>query len=274
MNPMPLRRMLAKEINNGEMVVKRSILNENVDIHSHDFFELVYCEDGHIINKINGNEFDFTKGDFLLLSPMDFHSETVIECASTVQIHFDATLLDSDLINQLFKKDSVFLYSFDDKTTNQLASLMHLLLDEYSSDNSNKNECILALFRCIILYFFRAAQFTPEKETPDSPMQQALIYMHSHFRDDLTLAAVAKISGMSRSYFCDKFKQSTGESFCDYLNKLKVNYAKKLLKATDLSVTDICFMCGFNSSSNFLRVFHKLSSMSPSAYRKRKRSQN
>ena len=145
---------------------------------------------------------------------------------------------------------------------------MHLLLDEYISDNPNRSECIIALFRCVMLCFFRAAQLTADRKNHDSPMQKALIYMHSHFRDDLTLAEVAKVTGISRPYFCDKFKQITGENFCDYLNKLKVSYAKKLLKATDLSVTDICFRCGFNSASNFLRVFRLITDMSPSEYRK------
>lgn len=263
--------MLAKEIDDGEMVVKRTVLTDTVDVHSHDFFELVYCEDGKVINEINGKEFEFSKGDFLLLTPMDFHSEKIIECASTVQIHFDATLLDFESTSRLLKKDSVFLYRFDDKTTAQLASLMHLILDEYVSDNPDRNECLHALFRCIILYFFRAAQLNTDREGHDSPMQNALIYMHTHFRDNPSLATVARVAGMSRSYFCDKFKQSTGENYCDYLSKLKIGYAKKLLSSTDISVTEICFRCGFNSASNFLRVFHSIVNSSPCEYRKKKR---
>lgn len=96
--------------------------------------------------------------------------------------------------------------------------------------------------------------------------------MHTHFRDNPTLATVSKVAGMSRPYFCDKFKQSTGENFCDYLNRLKIGYAKKLLASTDISITEICFRCGFNSASNFLRVFHAMVDMSPSEYRKKKKT--
>lgn len=268
MKPVPSRRILTKEIENGEMVVKRSLLTESVDVHSHDFFELIYCEDGKIINKINGKEFEFTKGSFLLLSPMDFHSEKVIEHAPTIQIHFNAGLLSPEFTSRLLKKEFVFLFRFDEKTTNHLAALMNMLLDEYNSDNTDRNECLLALFRCVMLYFFRAARLTTDSEMHDSPMQNALIYMHTHFRDNPTLAAVAKVAGMSRPYFCNKFKQSVGENYCNYLSKLKISYAKKLLASTDISITEICFMCGFNSPSNFLRVFHSAAGMSPSEYRK------
>lgn len=164
MNPVPFRRMLSKEISDGEMIVKKSILNDPVDVHSHDFFELVYCEDGNIINEINGKEFKFTKGNFLLLSPMDFHSEKIIERASTIQIHFDAALLDSEFTSRILKTNSVFLYRFDEKSTSQLASLMHLLLDEYNSNNPNKSECILALFRCVMLCFFAL----PNSQQPET----------------------------------------------------------------------------------------------------------
>jgi AraC-like DNA-binding protein len=259
--------MLSKEIESGEMVVKRSVLTEDVDIHSHDFFELVYCEEGQVLNRINGKEYVFSKGDFLLLTPTDFHSESVTEQASTVQIHFDTELLDPELTSRLLKSDSVFLYSFDEKTASQLASLMYLLLDEYRTDSIGKSECISALFRCLTLYFFRAARLTAYRDTKPSPMQNALVYMHTHFRDNPSLSEVAEATGMSRPYFCYKFKQSTGQSFCDYLNKLKVGYAKKLLAATDITVTEICFRCGFNSVSNFLRVFSALVGTSPSAYR-------
>lgn len=51
------------------------------------------------------------------------------------------------------------------------------------------------------------------------------------------------------------FRKYTGKTYSEYLTELKLDYSKKLLLTTDLSITDICFSSGFSSVSNFLKAF-------------------
>ena len=94
--------------------------------------------------------------------------------------------------------------------------------------------------------------------------------MQLHFKENPTLAEVASYSGFNPNYFSQKFKETVGKTYIDYLVDLKVSYAKKLLMSSNMSITDICFSSGFTSISNFMRVFKNKYGMSPNAYRNKK----
>ena len=67
---------------------------------------------------------------------------------------------------------------------------------------------------------------------------------------------------------CHFFKNQTGQSVTEYINRLKVEKSKKLLKDTDMSVTDIAMKTGFEDSCYFTRVFKKYEKKTPLQYRK------
>lgn len=92
-------------------------------------------------------------------------------------------------------------------------------------------------------------------------------YMGSHFADSISLNTVAKLVGMSESAFSHFFKSKTGVRFIDYLNELRVARACQLLTDTTQTVSEICYNCGFNNMSNFLRLFKKKKGQTPVEYR-------
>lgn len=95
-------------------------------------------------------------------------------------------------------------------------------------------------------------------------------YMRKNFQSDiLTTEAAARI-GVSRSYFCTVFKKWVGISFGDYLQQLRIDGAKKMLKGSNLPVSDIAFHCGYNDIYYFSRVFRKATGCTPADYRGRK----
>ena len=94
----------------------------------------------------------------------------------------------------------------------------------------------------------------------------------ARFREPtLSRAVVAAGVGLSSDYFSHIFKRETGEAFCRFMQGRRVAEAKRLLINTLQSVTDICFVCGFNSLTHFNRVFRALEKTSPRGYRIRNR---
>lgn len=89
-----------------------------------------------------------------------------------------------------------------------------------------------------------------------------------HFQEVITIAAVAKIAGMSVPAFCNYFRKSTKKTYIDFLNEIRIGYACKLLADTQNSVLDICYDSGFNTVANFNKQFMKLKKFTPSSYRK------
>ncbi len=107
---------------------------------------------------------------------------------------------------------------------------------------------------------------------------EALRFIVANFRDDIRLGDLAERLGMSE-WACSRFfKRNSGNSFTDYVARLRVGHACKLLAETEMSVTDVCFEVGYHNVSNFNRVFRLQRRLTPSAYRRlarnRRRSAN
>ena len=85
---------------------------------------------------------------------------------------------------------------------------------------------------------------------------------------NIRLADVAALVNMSGSAFSHFFKKRTGISYITYLNNLRVTHACNLLESTTLSASEICYECGFNNKSNFIRIFTRKKGMTPIQYRK------
>ncbi len=91
------------------------------------------------------------------------------------------------------------------------------------------------------------------------------------FRDDLSLAQVAREVGASASHLSRQFKAITGFSFTRYLCKTRVDELKRLLLVSESSVTTAIFESGFQSISQANRVFRSAVGMSPGEFRARSR---
>lgn len=102
-------------------------------------------------------------------------------------------------------------------------------------------------------------------ETPSIGV--ARLYIEDHVEDDLSLAAVAKRVNVSASYFSQKFKQSTGMNFAEFVSRTRIEKARNLLQNPNLRVSEIAFAVGFQSLSQFNRAFKKFTGQSPSACR-------
>ncbi|AMM23908.1 AraC family transcriptional regulator [Variovorax sp. PAMC 28711] len=86
--------------------------------------------------------------------------------------------------------------------------------------------------------------------------------------EPIAMADVAAELGMSESRFSRYFRRSTGNSFTDFVNRVRINNACHLLMQTDHYVTDICYQVGFNNVANFNRRFLEIKGMTPSEFRR------
>ena len=92
-------------------------------------------------------------------------------------------------------------------------------------------------------------------------------YIRDHFTETITLEDIASISNMAPTAFCKYFKNKTQKTFTNFVNEVRIGYACKLLWNQDLTISDICFKCGFNNLTNFNRNFKLYTKMIPSKYR-------
>ena len=111
-------------------------------------------------------------------------------------------------------------------------------------------------------------QLMVKQSLAESPViTRARTYIAAHLTEDISLAQVSHAVGMSSFYFCKNFKKGTGLNFTEYLSRQRVESVKQLLLNPYKRVSEAAYEAGFQSLSQFNRVFHRITGESPTAYR-------
>lgn len=113
--------------------------------------------------------------------------------------------------------------------------------------------------------------FPVERELPkSSPIYPAVAYVHNHRQEMVTMNDMARLCHLSPSYFSRLFRREMGENFINYVNRIKVQWAKERLRSSNDSVVQIAQELGYMDSSYFISVFKKFEGTTPLAYRQQK----
>ena len=92
-------------------------------------------------------------------------------------------------------------------------------------------------------------------------------FIHEHADEELSLTEVGKVVNISANHLSEKFKEVAGINFVDYVARIRVGKACDLLRNSNLRISEIAFAVGFQSLSQFNRVFKKLTRKSPTHFR-------
>jgi two-component system response regulator YesN len=103
--------------------------------------------------------------------------------------------------------------------------------------------------------------------TEHADMEEALLYIESHYARPLNMAMVSNHVSLNYSYFSEAFKAYTGESFVIYLKKVRIRHAKESLAKGFSKLAIVSEEVGFENSKQFARVFKELEGISPGDYR-------
>lgn len=101
-------------------------------------------------------------------------------------------------------------------------------------------------------------------------IKRALSHIHANLDQRLVLGEVARAAGASESHFCRLFKDTTGLTFTDYVNHARVEWAKRELLSPNSRISEIAFLVGYQSLSQFNRSFARITGKSPSEFRREK----
>jgi len=252
-----------------DISLSRKTLKENYDVHWHDFFEIELVLKGSGKQNLNGTEYSIGEGHIYLLTPTDYHDVSPIKEFEVFNIMFHETLLSDEFLNIIASNKGNIIFRLEKDEFEEVKNLCNIMENEYFKNKNYKNTYIKNLLECFMIHIFRASNFEDTKKSKQSTqIQKAIRHIQLHFKDNPSLGDMAKLTNTNPSYFSQKFKSETGKGYNEYLTERKIKYAKTLLRAGGFSVTEICYASGFNSLSNFLRVFKEKLGMSPTEYAK------
>ncbi len=107
-----------------------------------------------------------------------------------------------------------------------------------------------------------------------APVRKAIIKIESDLESDVSLKALSRYNNMSAGYFSGLFKKETGATLTDFVNRKRIERAKKLISSSSLEIKEISRKCGIDDTNYFAKLFKKYEGISPSNYRKTKRNES
>ena len=105
------------------------------------------------------------------------------------------------------------------------------------------------------------------EQRTESVVERAKKYIQENFKKDISLEDVSEKVDISSYYFSKVFKEETGENFIEYVTKLRMEEAKRLLETTDLSIKEVCSEVGYSDPNYFSRSFKKYAGITPTEAR-------
>lgn len=248
---------------------KRTIQN-SVGLHWHDFFEIEFIVAGKGTHVINGKSYPVERGCVYMLSPTDLHEFNCDEGVEIYNIMFHERMLSDDLLQKITTEPNNLVFNLNETEFSEMITLYDSIESENSKDEKYKSVFLKNMLECVLILFLRKANLSEnlDYEKRNNHIQKAVMYMQLHFKENPSLKKTADAVNLNPNYFSQKFKELTGKSYIAYLTDLKLSYAKKLLGSSVLSVTEVCFLSGFSSLSNFMKIFRQKYNMSPGQYSK------
>ena len=251
----PVRWELDSEVCDAYEVVGRG----SSELHGHHHFLLTFITRGRGVQALNGEDVPFSENYVFLLSPADFHKNTVGEGESFdyFGVKFRYSLFDS-IVSHLGSVTFPAYARVSNKCAQRLRQLFPILVEECSATVPKKGRDMLvrALLTEIFILVFRELPAS-EPNGRGEVANRALAFIYSNFNSPITVSAAARHLGYSENYFNTVFREQLGKPFSRYLCDLRLEYAKNLLVTSDMSETEIALELGFSSLSHFSRIFTK-----------------
>lgn len=244
----------------SDLIKLESGLDFSFPPHLHDSFELIAVTEGQMVVTIAKKQYFLESGNAVLVFPNQVHA-----------LHTPAHSRHSLCI---FSSEIVRAYArlcAGSHPVSNLFSPEQALLDKLIvSPNLNGLEAKGILY-LLCAQFHTTAQYTTRQEGSEYLLHSIFQFVHSHYTHDCSLEALASYTGYHSVYLSRYFKERTGLTFTEYVNRHRINEASFLLDMTDDKVLEIALNCGFRSLRSFNRNFLLLTGLSPRDYRRMKR---
>lgn len=274
--------------------VERTRQVDAVPPHTHDFVELVYVVHGQGFHAVHGagEPQIVVPGDCFLIAPGESHAYAGNQELDLINVLFLPDVVADEyrnlkdvpglmpffLLEPLLRKER----GFRDRlhlgigARTEIEQGLATMMTELNERPIGFTQRVRARFVELLVLLARAFQNQRQATTgasdhhagAENAIQQAISVMEQEYAGELYLDQIAHQVFLSPGHFADQFRKVTGVAPWDYLIRIRLEAAKRLLASTTRSVTAIALEVGFGDASHFTKSFRAREGMTPSAWRK------
>ncbi|MBE6768982.1 MAG: helix-turn-helix domain-containing protein [Ruminococcaceae bacterium] len=253
----------------------------------HDFWEMVYVDDGCIHAISDGIGCSLAAGQIIFHRPMESHAHVAdqVNTSNMVVVSFAA---EGDLLSffdrKIFtltppSKKILSLFLAEAKTA--LGELPHDFDNRAPLDFSGAPCGSLQLLQCYLTEFLfslmraNEASIAPMEQTADTrrmaenSLATAVVqYIDTHLQEPPSLPQLCTHFSVSRALLCRIFREAVGQSPVDYWIHCKMKEARRLIREGQYNITQISELLGYTGIHHFTRMFKRVTGQSPTSYRR------
>ena len=248
-------------------------------IHFHPEFELNYISGGSGLRRVVADSLEEIRDkELVLIGPNIPHCWEQYQCDNTsireITLQFHDNLFDTNLLQKAIMKP---INRMLEKSKNGVVfSKETCIAMEPRLDNLSKLdgidyflEIISVLYDLSISRNQRILSISGRKNSieNDARLDNLYNFIHKNYERKISLDEVAEHVNMSKVSLNRFVKRSTGKTFVEYLNDVRIGYASRWLIEKNDNISQIAFNCGFNTMANFNRMFKKSKGCTPSQYK-------
>ncbi|MCM5663697.1 helix-turn-helix transcriptional regulator [Galbibacter mesophilus] len=249
-------------------------------IHYHPEYELNFISNGKGVRRIVGDSIEEIDDiELVLVGPNLYHGWETHNCKNQdiheITIQFQENLFNSDFMGRsimkpikdlfwraahgvCFSRETALAIAPDVTAASKLDGMDYFLkmMSIFHDLANSRNQRLLSTNTFLKMDF-----------QSNEDIQKVYNYIHNNYASKITLSQMAKLINMSNVSFNRFMKRHTGKTLIEYLNDVRIGYASQWLIEKDYSISEIAYMCGFNSIANFNRVFKNSKGRTPTQYR-------
>lgn len=252
--------------NVGDKGIKCERLNVfSYPAHQHAQYELTLYNkfDGQIT--VNGLPVFVEEATAILMTPYYTHEIEIDNPgnnpAECVKIAFNGNIFTDTIL----PKSPIVLKNITD------GFIKSAFAEVLKNDDITVRKAVLSAVLAVMSSDKRAVVYPIKKASPH--ILKTIDFINENFRQSISLTQISDIVGLTPQYLSSLFKSEMKIGINEYISRSRLLYAEELLKNTKMSVTEICYECGYGNYSHFLRMFHNLYGISPNTLRKKTRDE-
>ena len=236
--------------------------------HIHEYSEILYVMEGELLSTVNGVTEVVREGDMVFISPLKVHStRTPKYCKLLIMV------ISNDFVYDMIDKE-VLYRGFNISAFTPSPWLREYFVKKYVSGiesgvvkrTPSWDRAARACVHAIVEEFLAKAESYGGASAGDNVLSSVILYMNSHFTEQLTLSSVSRALGYSSGYISHCFEQLPNLGFSTLLSSMRVEYSKGLLLEGKLANVEVALNSGFNCERSFYRAFVRHVGMSPRQY--------
>ncbi len=246
--------------------------------HFHPEYEIVFINQGKGTREIGNHSSSYQQGELILLGPNIPHLAYKIEPVPEnyeVVIQFGQPFVDKVLgFAEMSRVKSILDLSahgivFGDETKSKVGTYIHDLLKPGAQALYSLMRLLRDLSEASDLSILKAQALQITKPDADAKRVEKIYhFISTHYREEISLQALATEVGLTKNSLCRFFKQVTGSTILSFIHQYRISQSRELLEDSAANVSEIAFQSGFNDVGFFNRKFREVTGTTPTAYRK------